>query len=120
MSGALAGFAVGALWEATAASVANDERVLKCGLAGEVEAVFDIAEGRALWQHLPAMKRAPELEVETKPISVVVYQGTVNALVFGPAGASRTAEVADAVCVLLSDGERVVYGNVSRAGFQAP
>jgi hypothetical protein len=98
-----------------ASGVAPDPRVESCGLNGEVEVAFDIPSAKTIWEYLPAMQRAPELESDDAPASVVVYRGAITAPAFGRFG-MQPRDAHNVVCVL-SNGQRTVYENVSRAGF---
>lgn len=118
LASAGAGFLVGNLTSAGFAS-SVDPAVIGCGLGTSISATFEIAEARHFWRYLPAARRAPELEEDTSPASVVVYDGPVNALVFGQAG-MQVEGLNGAVCVLLENGDRHVYANVSRSGFETP
>jgi hypothetical protein len=115
VTGALTGAAVAA----TRATDSVDPRVRQCGVGGDVAAVFDLDRANRIWQYLPAMKQPPELVDNVRPASVVVYKGQVTGMVMGPAGITRD-QATDAVCFILSSGERIVFVNVSRSGFVAP
>lgn len=115
LAGALTGTSVAVIGGASA----PDPRVQRCGVGGSVAAVFDIAKANAIWQYLPAMKRPPELINDNAPASIVVYAGKVEGVVLGPAGMQRD-QASDAVCVIQSSGEVLVFVNVSRSGFVAP
>jgi hypothetical protein len=95
-----------------------DARVRQCGSLGPVDAVFDIPQARNIWDRLPALGKSPELEIDV-PASVVMYSGRVGVPVLGTTG-SDTAEYDNIVCILLENGERYVYADVSRAGFSVP
>jgi hypothetical protein len=116
VASAIAGGAIGS---ATAGG-SVDDRVRRCGIGGEVQAVFDLPRGSAIWQHLPAMRANPELtEPEDGPISVVIYRDKVQGVVVGRAGLV-SSEATNAVCVIRADGFPIVYVNVSRAGLRLP
>lgn len=96
-----------------------DQRIENCQLGPNgVIAAFDLQRARDIWTYLPAMARAPELEND-EPTSVIVYDGEVETLLLGRAGLRRGA-LTDVVCVLLSNGDRIVYEGVSRTGFRSP
>jgi hypothetical protein len=111
LAGALFGVFVGP-------GLAADVRVQRCGVDGVVDVVFDVVDSSEVWQYLPAMKRAPELEEFSGRASVVVYAGTVQGLVHGRVGVSPK-EFSGVVCVLLDD-RPIIYTNVSRAGYTRP
>ncbi len=116
----LASAAAGLLAGGTAAvgfGLSADPAVNECGLQGAVTASVDLAEAHHIWTILPAMGRAPELEMDSSPASVVVYAGPVRAAVLGNRGAA-VQELDNAVCVVSSSGEVGIYYNVSRAGFE--
>jgi len=119
LGAALAGVMTGALAGSIVGTTERDPRVHTCGLEGDVAAVFDLAQARRIWTYLPAMKQAPELEVDT-PASIVLYSGATRGVSLGPAGTLRRDENTGVVCVILMSGEIVVYANVSRSGFTAP
>lgn len=118
----LASAAAGLLAGSTAAvgfGLSTDPAVNRCGLGGDVAASVDVAEARHIWSILPAMGRAPELEMDSSPATVVVYSKPVQAAVVGNRGAA-VQELNNAVCVISSSGDIDVYHNVSRAGFKSP
>lgn len=96
-----------------------DPRVQECSGGPNVQAVFDVPRASALWEHLPAMKMAPELERKDGPASVVVYGGGFEGLILGRTGMERQ-KIDGAICVLTSDGDRTIYANVSLDGFRRP
>ena len=114
---ACAGVLFGTL--ASAGLASHDPVVAGCGLGNEIAGSYQLAQARHIWQFLPAMGRAPELEQDTSPASFVVYSGNVETLVSGRAGTQRE-QLHNAVCVLQSNGERIVYVNISRSGFRRP
>lgn len=117
----LASAGAGLLAGSTAAmgfGLSADPAVNRCGLHGAVAASLDVAEARHIWTILPAMGRAPELEMDSSPASVVVYAEPVQAAVLGNRGAA-VQELNNAVCVISSSGVVDIYHNVSRAGFES-
>lgn len=80
---------------------------------------FDLHQANAIWSVFPAMLRAPELEDDTSPAHVVVFDGNVDltGLIAAP---GAVAPVADAVCVVQSDGVVNMYDNVSKNGAKYP
>src|SRR4029453_15348375 len=79
---ALAGVAAGSVMGADP----GDPRVLICGVGTNVEAIIDVPVARDTWKHLPALLRAPELENNLDPATIVVYNGPVSGPVVGRSG----------------------------------
>lgn len=101
---------------------AVDERLSRCGadLGGNhVAAAFEIDAARDIWDYLPAMGRAPELEEDGDPAYVVIFDGDYRA-----AWVDRTTlaeqTVSGVVCVLTRSGSVNVYYDVSRDGLRLP
>lgn len=113
---------VSALSGATAGiggATALDPRVRQCSGGPDVQAVFDLPKASAVWQYVPALLMAPELERNDEPASLVVYGAGFDGLILGRTGMERK-RVDGAICVLTSDGDRIVYADVSLDGFRQP
>jgi hypothetical protein len=83
-----------------------------------VAAYFRIPEGNDYHDHFPQMGRSPEIE-GVSGLFIVVYEGPVTGLFLGNPGASREP-VSDPLCVITPDGERTIYGGVSRERMVLP
>lgn len=113
-----------AIWVASmvvAATVATaytpDPRLEKCGdgYAGNSARVsFEIPDVSRIWDHLPAMKLAPELATDSGPAFVVLFDD------YAGLGMSGRITATSVVCVIDSAGEVNVYANVSKAGLRVP
>lgn len=112
IAGAVTGSALGA-------DPPTDPRVLQCGVGGTLQEIFELPRAKDIWRHLPGMKMAPELAREEGPASVLVYNGPVKGVMVGRGGL-QTSEIPEAICVVLSSGEAIVYANVSRTGLSSP
>lgn len=94
----------------------------RCGADEEnvVQAEFSIPAASAIWEHFPAMRRAPELKIDDRAAHVVVFSGEYD--VGGRAVGNPLAETGpptrlkEVVCVIQADGTVNVYHNVSRQG----
>jgi len=94
------------------------ELIATCGIGGHIAAYFRIPPGNDYRDHFPEMGRSPEIE-GVSGLFVVVYEGPVSGPFLGRPGASREP-VSDALCVITQDGERMIYGHVSREGMVLP
>lgn len=94
------------------------------GLCGgdrnSVEAVFKIDRPSDIWTVFPAMLKAPELEEDPNPATVVVFSGSVDLSGMVAGAGAQVPEVADAVCIVQSDGTPNFYDGVSRSGYKRP
>lgn len=98
----------------------SDSAVSCGGGRNAVQAEFDLAHAKDMWQVFPAMLRAPELESSNLSAHVVVFSGDVDLSGMIANGAATDAKVQDAVCVVLEDGTHYFYDGVSRAGARIP
>lgn len=93
----------------------SPEAIACGGSRNTVQAEFDLDRASDIWREFPAMLRAPELEVAKGSVHVVVFKGTVDLSGMIAGGATDDA-VANAICVVTSDGDINFYDGVSRAG----
>lgn len=100
-------------------SAKSAESIACGGQRNAVDREFDIARPSEIWQHFPAMLKAPELEADTNLAHVVVFRGdfSLDGLM---AGSENGNTVSDVICIVQSDGTVNVYDNVSRAGESVP
>lgn len=94
------------------------ELITTCGIGGHIAAYFRVPLGNDYRDHFPEMGRSPEIE-GVSGLFVVVYVGPVSGPFLGRPGASREP-VSDALCLITQDGERMIYGDVSREGMVLP
>lgn len=90
-----------------------------CGASPNViEAEIKLAHARDVWVRFPAMLKAPELEADDRPATLVVFAGDFDTSAVGAAGNGRqkpkTLEAV--VCVVQADGTLNLYHDVSRVG----
>jgi hypothetical protein len=122
---AAAGLVAGLLivWVVGAYAVSGgqpDARASKCpGVATglvRTSALLPLVTLAEVYQHLPAMKHAPEIDRNAGPGYLVVY---LDDLVVPGEGPSATGDVTlpNAICLVREDGGVDIYYNVSRAGF---
>ena len=100
---------------ATAAT--PDARLQKCGdgYAGNSATIsFEIPDVSRIWDHLPAMKLAPELATSTGPAFVVLFDDYTGLGLSGPITATSV------VCVVDAAGHVNVYANVAKNGLRVP
>jgi len=104
------------------AGAVADERLSRCGadlIGNRVSTAFAIDSAADIWNYLPAMGRAPELEEDSNPAFVVIFDGDYRAAWLDRnVLAERT--VTGVVCVLTSDGSVNIYYDVSRDGLRLP
>jgi len=117
------GVAVGLLLLApfvTADDLSVEARRCGAGPDDTVAAEFSIPSASGVWKQFPAMLRAPELEMDDRPASVVRFSGdyTPDGPVTGNpmSGSTRPASLAGALCVIQADGTVNLYHDVSRNG----
>jgi hypothetical protein len=90
-----------------------------CDVIGVVEVYFRIPPGDSYRTVLPKMATSPELE-GVDGAFVAIYDGEVQALhLTGQPGVERP-KLKDAICVVLPDGEPILYVNVSRENMAVP
>jgi hypothetical protein len=90
-------------------------------IAGSGSVSFTLNSGRAVWQRVPRLGTAPELESAAGPVTVVVFDGAHVAVPVLPAlqQGDRTEKpyvYENVVCVLLPSGEELYYYNVDKTG----
>jgi hypothetical protein len=93
---------------------AADTRLSACGadaFGNQVDTTFEVPEARQIWERLPAMKMAPELEGSAEPLFVALFSGTYTTMT-----ATGPIEVTNAVCVTDGNGFIVIYTDVDRSG----
>jgi hypothetical protein len=84
--------------------------------------LFTVANGSALWDHLPRLGTSPELTVIDEPITVVLFEGPHQAVPLFPPLQAGNIESAppfvfnDVVCVVTPSGEEFYYYDVDRTG----
>ena len=114
------GVAVGLLVLAPFAAAAQRSAQLRAcgGESNTVLAEFDLAHARDIWQRLPAMLRAPELEQDERPAHVIVFGGSFETTDLGATGygGPKPQTLSDVVCVIQADGTLNIYYGVSREG----
>jgi hypothetical protein len=95
----------------------------ECGGQGNaVQAEFAISNASHVWKYLPAMLQAPELDSDSRPAYVAIFNGafnTQNILIAGRGGPG-VQEYQDVVCVIQEDGTVNIYTDVSRSGALLP
>jgi hypothetical protein len=92
------------------------------GTWNTVEREFELKHASDFETVFPAAGRIPELEVDSRPAHVVVFSDNFDSAGIstqsGPDG--KAPIVADVVCVIMAEGFRNVYYNVSKAGATMP
>lgn len=94
-----------------------DPRLEKCGdgYAGNSASLsFAIPDVSRIWDHLPAMKLAPELATNSGPAFVVLFDDYTGLGMSGPITATNV------VCIVDAAGQVNVYANVSKTGLRRP
>jgi hypothetical protein len=92
----------------------------KCGVTGEVAAYFSMEPASSYRQYFPSMLLSPELDGVDDGF-VVVYNGeVVGGTQGGVPGLQVRSRFTNALCVTLTNGDVIVYANVSRAGMSLP
>lgn len=113
----LAGLALLAYASVLAAAPGGSGAARACGAEGnQVAAEISLSRASDVWDHLPGMLRAPELEVDTRPAQLVVFAGSVDTRGIEMATADKPATLQLAICVVQADGTVNLYSDVSRAG----
>ncbi len=98
-------------------AVAPDARLALCGegFAGNRATLsFEIPDVGRVWDHLPAMKMAPELAAKSGPGFVVLFDRYEGLGMNGPISATNV------VCVVDAAGHTMVLANVARDGLRVP
>lgn len=122
LSGGLA-LAAGAVVAVNA--VPGDPGICNRETAGSASLAFQLADGPSLWDRLPNMGRAPELESVKEPITVVVFEGQHRSIpIVGGGGqiqpqgqdASEAPVFNDVVCVIAPSGEVLYYVDIDMSG----
>jgi len=106
----------------SSANSASEAQALigSCGISGQVAAYFWMEPGSSYRRYFPAMLLSPELD-GVDDAFVVVYTGAVVHVNQAPVpGLPANNRLEDALCVVLSNGDHVVYANVSRSGMYLP
>jgi hypothetical protein len=89
----------------------------KCGAGAngnQVDAAFQVQAGREFWDYFPNAGKAPELELDDRPMYFVVFDGPY----LGPTMTHQVRQ--NVVCVVNADGDRTIYYDISREGYTRP
>jgi len=88
----------------------------RCGAdRNAVVAEFSIDAARDLWDYLPAMLRAPELEQDDRSAHVVIFAGEFDPSDVPMVPTGQASQLNEVVCVIQADGTLNLYSSVSRA-----
>lgn len=124
---AVVGILAGGLALAAGAVIAadlapGDPGTCNRGTAGAASVAFELADGPDLWNRIPNMGRAPELESVQGQITVVVFEGPHRSVPIVGQLQPRGQAVAEApsfnnvVCVVSPSGEEAYYVDVNLSG----
>lgn len=89
----------------------------QCGAGAngnKVDAAFQVQSGIEFWDYFPNAGKAPELEVDDRPMYFVVFDGPY----LGPTMTHQLRQ--NVVCVVNADGYRTIYYDISREGYRRP
>jgi hypothetical protein len=89
--------------------------------AGSSSVAFELPNGPSLWERIPKMGRAPELESVDDPITVVVFEGPHRAVPIVPRlqvgqHSAPPMVLNNVVCVVSPGGEELYYTDVDMTG----
>jgi hypothetical protein len=93
--------------------------VSKCPIDGTIDSYFKIPKGLEYRDVFPKMGLSPELDGAVSPF-VVVYSGEVDSTLLGGRPDMPKAKLTNVLCVVLAEGEPIVYADVSRDGMALP
>ena len=79
--------------------------------------VVQLTSGRDIWVEFPAMRRAPRLEVDDQPATIVVFHGDYDLGRLAPhLASSASADLGTVVCVVQGDGSVSLFTDVPTQG----
>ncbi len=111
------------VWLTVTVARGADTRVSACGQGPRenVRAVFDLPRVSDVWQRIPNFGKAPELEGNDAPASVVVFDGPIEVRFPGRANLDGSASqpnetVANIVCVVVG-GVPTYYADIDLSAF---